>query len=179
MKMKLSCVIRKHCGLFVSVIRYLLPALGGADARKYTYRTHSKFTQDHIYISNLRHSYELCSLTHSHAFSPLEKCGILCGLFVCIPHTHRTAQRSNICEVNVWFLFLFLFPNVRLLTQWFWWMPTSTPNVSHHMLQSHIHHIRGTKLFIKSKAKIFSFDNGAPFFWISVEHDNVFAFLSV
>lgn len=177
MKMKLSCVIRKHCGLFVSVIRYLLPALGGADARKYTYRTHSKFTQDHIYISNLRHSYELCSLALTLFHSRLLKNVAFCAVYLFVYHTHRTAQRSNICEVNVWFLFLF--PNVRLLTQWFWWMPTSTPNVSHHMLQSHIHHIRGTKLFIKSKAKIFSFDNGAPFFWISVEHDNVFAFLSV
>lgn len=134
-------------------------------------------SRSHLHLQFTALLWALFSRSHPLPFSPLEKCGILCGLFVCIPHTHRTAQRSNICEVNVWFLFLF--PNVRLLTQWFWWMPTSTPNVSHHMLQSHIHHIRGTKLFIKSKAKIFSFDNGAPFFWISVEHDNVFTFLSV
>lgn len=98
MKMKLSCVIRKHCGLFVSVIRYLLPALGGADARKYTYRTHSKFTQDHIYISNLRHSYELCSLALTLFHSRLLKNVAFCAVYLFV---YRTSQRSNICEVNV------------------------------------------------------------------------------
>lgn len=122
-------------------------------------RTHSKFTQDHIYISNLRHSYELCFLAFVFHPPRSRTCSSTLASWKIWRFRSCLYYGGNICEVNVWFLFLLLFPNVRMLTQWFWWMLTSTPNGARrsaicHNPQSH-NSCRIRKYFYKIKRKYF------------------------
>lgn len=134
--MKLSCVIHKHCGWGEALwapFGYLLPAFGWRGCAQILTHTHSKFTQDHIYISNLRHSHELCvSRSSIRIRVPLGKYGVLCGTFVCIQY------RSIIYMWSKCVIFISISISKRPTAHTMILMNANlNTKCSHHMLQSH------------------------------------------
>lgn len=145
--MKLSCVIHKHSrfcerhSVFITCV--------GWYTNTYTRTQNSlkiTFTSP-IYDARMS-SVFLLSHTFSHSyFCFLKKYGILCGLFV-----YLCVYYGNICEVNVWFLFLF--PNVRVPQTMILMNANLNTKWSCHMAQSY-NSFMCTKIFLKSSANIF------------------------
>lgn len=145
--MKLSCVIHKH-SWFCERHSVFITCVGW-------YANTSTRTQNSLKITFTSPIYGILMSSVfllSRTFSRSHSCFLKNMAFYVVYLFVLCIYYCNICEVNVWFLFLF--PNVRMPHTMILMNANLNTKWTYHMAQSH-NSFMYTKIFIKSSANIF------------------------